>query len=155
MANNYQSPAVVTLARQLMEQEGLTPDQALAKANEIMNREPEGLQGTMTGPALEAYKRANPQDFMNDAQKADMALNKMQPNNPMYDPGFQQYMRNNPRTAADEAYTELASEGMNIDQLRGMTDEEILRELQRLRQRQSTMDAQAPGLFNFKLNTGF
>lgn len=155
MANNYQSPEIVTMARRIMEEEGLTPDQALAKAQMIMNLPAEGLQGTMTGPDLEAYKRANPQDFMTDAQKGAMALNKMQPNNPLYDPGFQQYMRDNPRTAADEAYTTLAREGMNIDQLRGMTDEEILRELQRLRQRRSTMDAQAPGLFNFKLDAGF
>jgi len=155
MANNYQSPEIVTMARRLMEEEGLTPDQAIAKAQMIMNLPAEGLQGAMTGPALEAYKQANPMDFMTGAQKGDMMLNKMQPNNPMYDPGFQQYMRNNPRTAADEAYTELAREGMNIDQLRGMTEEEILRELQRLRQRQSTMDRSVPGLFNLDLSTSF
>jgi hypothetical protein len=155
MANNYQSPEIVKMARRLMEEEGLTPDQALAKAQMIMNLPAEGLQGTMTGSDLEAYKKANPMDFMTDAQKGDMMLNKMQPNNPMYDPGFQQYMRDNPRTAADEAYTELASEGMNIDQLRGMTDEEILRELKRLRQRQSTMDRSVPGLFNLDLSTSF
>ena len=155
MANNYQSPEIVTMARRIMEKEGLTPDQALAKAQMIMNLPAEGLQGTMTGPDLQAYKGANPQDFMTDAQKGDMALNKFQPNNPLYDPGFRQYMRDNPRTAADEAYTELASEGMNIDQLRGMTEEEILRELQRLRQRRSMMDAQPSGLFNFPFKMEF
>jgi hypothetical protein len=155
MANNYQSPEIVTMARRLMEEEGLTPDQALAKAQMIMNLPAEGLQGAMTGPALEAYKQANPMDFMTDAQKGDILLNQMQPNNPMYDPGFQQYRRDNPRTAADEAYTTLAREGMDIEQLRGMTDEEILRELQRLRQRQSTMDRSVPGLFNLDLSTSF
>ena len=64
MANNYQSPEIVTMARRLMEEEGLTPDQALAKAQMIMDLPEEGLQGAMTGDALEAYKMANPQDFV-------------------------------------------------------------------------------------------
>jgi len=79
----------------------------------------------------------------------------LDPSNPLNNPGFQEYMRNNPRTAADEAYTTLIDEGMKMKDLQGMTDEEIMEELQRLRQRQSTMDAQGPGLFNFPLNVKF
>jgi len=79
----------------------------------------------------------------------------LDPSNPLNNPGFQEYMKNNPRTAADEAYTELAMKGMNIDQLRKMSDEELEEELRKIRQRQSTMDAQGPGLFNFELNAGF
>ena len=79
----------------------------------------------------------------------------LDPSNPLNNPGFQEYMRNNPRTATDEAYTTLINEGMKMKDLQGMTDEEIMEELQRLRQRQSTMDAQGPGLFNFPLNVKF
>jgi hypothetical protein len=77
------------------------------------------------------------------------------PSNPLNDPGFQEYMRNNPRTAADEAYTTLVGEGMNMNVLQGMTDEEIMEELRRLRQRQSTMDRPASSLFNLDLSTSF
>ena len=90
MANNYQSPEIVTMARRLMEEEGLTPDQALAKAQMIMDLPAEGLQGTMVGPELEAYKRANPQDFVPDNVKRFV-----DPNDPLYPQGdFMKYMQN-------------------------------------------------------------
>ena len=90
MPGNYQTSPIVALARRLMEEQGLTPDQALARAQEIMNREPEGLQGTMVGPELEAYKRANPQDFVPDNVKRFV-----DPNDPLYPQGdFMKYMQN-------------------------------------------------------------
>ena len=89
MANNYQSPEIVTMARRLMEEEGLTPDQAIAKAQMIMNLPEEGLQGTMTGPDLEAYKRANPMEFVPDNVKRFV-----DPNDPLNpNSGYMQWMQ--------------------------------------------------------------
>ena len=82
MANNYEQSEITKKAAEYVAQ-GMSPPEALAKARaeveSINNLPEEGLQGTMVGPELEAYKQANPMDFVPD--NMDFIVN---PNNPFH-----------------------------------------------------------------------